>query len=140
MEKMGNFSLDPRLQAGSCGSIELKLCRLLLVNKASFPWVILVPKQDFLKEVIDLNKIDRQLLMEEISLVSEMLQKIFAPDKLNIATLGNIVPQLHIHIIARYTTDIAWPDPVFAFNSEAYTANTSEQIISQFKEYLDARK
>lgn len=134
-----DFLLNNRLQEDSCGSVELDLCRILLVNNALFPWVILVPKHNHLKEIIDLDEEDRIKLMQEISLVSEMMQKIFNPDKLNIATLGNIVEQLHIHVIVRRKNDRAWPNPVFGFKKIKYSDQESVKIIKQFREYLDAK-
>jgi diadenosine tetraphosphate (Ap4A) HIT family hydrolase len=134
-----DFVLNNLLQEDSCGSIELDLCRLLLVNNTLFPWVILVPKHNFLKEIIDLGEQDRIKLMQEISLVCEMMQKIFNPDKLNVAALGNIVEQLHIHVIVRDKNDKAWPNPVFGFEKIKYSEEQSTEIIKQFREYLDAK-
>ncbi len=131
------FRLDPRLNNDACWSIDLNLSKLLLVNNALFPWVILVPKKNNLKEIIDLNEEERIMLMSELSLVSNIMQQIFAPDKLNIAALGNIVEQLHIHIIARYKHDQAWPNPVFGKEKLEYTKLKQQQIIEQFQEILD---
>lgn len=133
------FHLDPRLNNDSCWSVDLNLSKLLLVNNALFPWVILVPRKNNLKEIIDLNEEEGIILMSEISLLSKIMQQVFSPDKLNIAALGNIVEQLHIHIIARYQNDQAWPNPVFGKGKLEYTASRQQQIIDQFQEILDAR-
>ena len=133
------FRLDPRLNNDSCWSVDLSLSKLLLVNNSLFPWVILVPRKNNLKEIIDLNEEERIMLMSEISLVSKIMQQVFSPDKLNIAALGNIVEQLHIHIIARYQNDQAWPNPVFGKGKLEYTKLKQQQIIEQFQEILDAR-
>ncbi len=134
-----DFLLNSRLKEDSCGNIDLDLCKLLLANNAVFPWVVLVPKHNNLKEIVDLSEQDQIKLMQEISLVSEMMQKIFNPDKLNIAALGNIVEQLHIHVIVRYKNDKAWPNPVFGFEKIKYSDEESTKIIKQFREYLDAK-
>lgn len=134
-----DFHLDPRLNKDACWSIDLKLSRLLLVNNSLFPWVILVPRKKNPKEIIDLNTEDRIMLMNEISDLSKIMQKIFSPDKLNIAALGNMVEQLHIHIIARYKNDQAWPNPVFGYKSQAYNLEKQQEIINQLQEFLNDR-
>lgn len=83
------------------------------MNDQRFPWLILVPQQPNLIEIIDLDEASQLQLMEEISLISREMKQIFSPDKLNIAALGNMVSQLHIHIIARYKNDEAWPNPIW---------------------------
>jgi len=115
-----NFELDKKLESETQIILDLKLSRVLLQGNALFPWVILVPRRPNLREIIDLEQKDRLLLMEEISLISEAMMEVFKPDKLNVAALGNVVPQLHIHMIARYKNDSAWPNPVFGGNSEKY--------------------
>lgn len=138
--KMYNdFHLDPRLNQDSCWSMDLKLSKLLLVNNSLFPWVILVPRKKNLKEIIDLNTEDRIMLMDEISYMSKIMQTIFSPDKLNIAALGNIVQQLHIHVIARYKNDQAWPNPVFGSKKQEYKLDEQKQIINQLQELLNDR-
>src|SRR5215469_12081697 len=107
------FALHPQLACDTFFITDLKLCRVLLMNNGLFPWLILVPKVDGIKELIDLSDTDRHVLMDEISLASEIMKALFSPDKLNIAALGNQVPQLHVHIIARFTHDSAWPNPVW---------------------------
>ena len=133
------FHLDQRLSDDACESLDLSLSKLLLVNNSLFPWVILVPKQNNLKELIDLSEKDRIILMDEISLISEAMKKIFSPDKLNVAALGNIVEQLHIHIIARYKNDPAWPNPTFGFAKQKYSQERQKEIINQLQELLNAR-
>lgn len=125
------FKLHPRLEADTFPIGELDLCKILLMNNAFYPWLILVPKKPDLKEIIDLNKNDRAILMEEISLISEKMQSIFAPDKLNVAALGNQVPQLHIHIIARYKEDRAWPNPVWGGASHAYDDELKNMMMER---------
>lgn len=110
---MSDFVLDPRLAADTHVLGDLGLCRLLLMNDATYPWLILVPRHPGLAEVVDLDRDDRIRLMDEIALVSEALQAATAPVKLNVAALGNMVRQLHVHLIARFDTDPAWPGPVW---------------------------
>jgi len=128
------FKLDHRLENDGAKILDLKLSRILLVNNALFPWVILVPRRKDIKEIIELNESDQVILMKEISLISEVMMKIFSPHKLNIAALGNIVPQLHVHIIARYTTDLAWPSPVFGKDTKPYPEKDYKNIMKQLKE------
>lgn len=92
---------------------DLPLSRLLLMNDANFPWLILVPRRTGAVEILDLDETGRRQLVDEIALVSGALKQVTQCDKLNVAALGNVVPQLHVHVIARRTTDRAWPRPVW---------------------------
>lgn len=107
------FDLHPQLAKDCTPLGRLALCRLLLMDDASYPWFILVPERVGMREVHDLDDADRHLLWDESSLLSRALYHAFKPDKLNIAALGNQIPQLHIHHIVRYTHDSAWPNPVW---------------------------
>ena len=89
------------------------LCHLLLMRDANYPWCILVPDRDDISEIHQLSETDQQQLLRESSLLSVSMESAFSPDKLNIAALGNVVPQLHLHHIARYRSDAAWPAPVW---------------------------
>jgi diadenosine tetraphosphate (Ap4A) HIT family hydrolase len=89
------------------------LCHLLLMRDANYPWCILVPDRDDISEIHQLSETDQQQLLRESSLLSVAMESAFSPDKLNIAALGNVVPQLHLHHIARYRSDAAWPAPVW---------------------------
>ena len=89
------------------------LCHLLLMRDANYPWCILVPDRDDISEIHQLSETDQQQLFRESSLLSVAMESAFSPDKLNIAALGNVVPQLHLHHVARYRTDAAWPAPVW---------------------------
>ena len=107
------FVLDPRLAAESAPLGELALCQVLLMDDARFPWILLVPKRAGLVEIIDLGAGDLVRLMEEIATASGVLEAATSPYKLNVAALGNVVRQLHVHIIARLENDPAWPSPVW---------------------------
>ncbi len=108
-----NFILHQRLAIDTIHLSHLHLCQVLLRNDSTYPWLILVPQRFEVGEIHELSATDRSQLMEEITNISKTMQTLFKPDKLNIGALGNIVPQLHIHIIARYQRDPAWPDPVW---------------------------
>lgn len=115
----------------------LSLSLLLLMNERKFPWLILVPERPDKEEIYHLDFGDRQKLLEESCYLSESLVTLFNPDKINIATLGNIVPQLHMHHIVRYKNDKAWPGPVWGnYLPEAYTETELNAIISQIKKQL----
>jgi diadenosine tetraphosphate (Ap4A) HIT family hydrolase len=106
------WSLHPQLAADTVPVCDLTLSRLLAMNDANFPWLILVPRRAGVSEIIDLGD-EQSLLMDEISLVSWALKEETHCDKLNVAAIGNVVPQLHIHIVARRKDDAAWPKPVW---------------------------
>lgn len=107
------WTLHPRLEADTITIGDLDLSRLLLSNDANYPWTILVPRRADIREIHELSEADQQQLLRESMLLSKALMALFTPTKLNIAALGNMVPQLHVHHIARYETDPAWPAPVW---------------------------
>ena len=110
---MPDFVLDPRIEADSVAVAELPLCAVRLMRDANYPWLVLVPRRSGLAEIIDLEEAERTQFMAEIALASEALRQSVPCDKLNVAALGNIVRQLHAHVIARRTGDAAWPKPVW---------------------------
>ncbi|KPH93524.1 histidine triad (HIT) protein [Pseudoalteromonas porphyrae] len=127
------FSLAPEFVRDCIEVVDWPLCKVLLMNDSQYPWFILVPRQAGLKESIDLSDDDQILLMKESAKLSRLLQSIFNPDKLNVAALGNMVPQLHIHHIARFKTDVAWPAPVWGkFSAVPY----SDAQITLLKEHF----
>jgi diadenosine tetraphosphate (Ap4A) HIT family hydrolase len=107
------FALDPRLAADTHRVGDLALSRVLLFDDARFPWLVLVPRQPELRDLIDLAHEDQHELLDEINRCAHVLHALDKPDKLNIAALGNVVAQLHVHVIARYASDAAWPRPVW---------------------------
>ncbi len=113
MSEFQSFVLHARLKADTFEVIHLPLCRVLLMNDRSVPWLVLVPERMGISEIHELSGIDRSALIEEISRASEAVQKAFSPDKINIGMLGNVVPQLHVHVIGRYRNDRAWPGPIW---------------------------
>ena len=123
------FALDPRLLDDGYHVLDLTLCRIILVNNSLLPWIILVPMILNVREIIDLKTADQATLMQEISLASKVMKELFSPYKLNIATLGNKVEQLHIHIIARYQNDFAWPEPPFVKEKPQYKPEQIKQNL-----------
>ena len=107
------FSLSDRLEADTFPIVDLRLSTVRLMNDTRYPWVILVPRVAHIEEMFELSRVEQSFLMEEMSAVSRAVQAVTNPTKINIGALGNIVRQLHIHVIARFETDAAWPAPVW---------------------------
>ena len=110
---MNAWHLHPQLADDTAPVIELPLCEVRLMDDANHPWLVLVPRVADIVELIELDPAQRAQLTTEIDAACHALKALFKPDKLNVAALGNMVPQLHVHVIARYKTDIAWPRPVW---------------------------
>ena len=110
---MTGFSLHPQLAADTVPVLDLELCAVLLMDEVAWPWLVLVPRKPNLREFMDLDPAAQHRLMEEIVRAQRALQGLYRPDKLNVGALGNMVPQLHIHVIARIQGDPAWPGPVW---------------------------
>lgn len=112
-----DWVLHPQLAADAVAIGDLPLCRVLVMNEANWPWIILVPRQmrasEYVREIFELSPAGQQQLTQEISKTAQALQQDTGAEKMNIAALGNMVPQLHIHIIARFKDDPAWPKPVW---------------------------
>lgn len=108
-----NFKLDPRLEQDSVFVCAMELCQVRLHRNAAFPWLMLVPQRDGMVEVLDLDSHAQDILWHEVRFAATAVQKLFTPKKLNIAAIGNITSQLHVHVIARYADDKAWPQPVW---------------------------
>ncbi|NOR72815.1 MAG: HIT domain-containing protein [Mariprofundaceae bacterium] len=122
------FELHPRLEADCITIGSFPLCRLLLMNDASYPWFILVPQRAGIREIFELSEDDQHQLLRESSALSRVISDHFNADKINVAALGNMVPQLHIHHIVRYESDPAWPAPVWG---HAPTKPYSEEELSE---------
>ncbi len=131
-----HMKIDPRLENSSSFVCDLSLCQVRLSHNAAFPWILLIPKAEHCIEITDLSRSDQHLLISEINQASKVMQCIFSPNKLNIATLGNVVPQMHIHIIARYTTDPAWPNPVWNTISKDYSEQDLNLFVQKIKTAL----
>ncbi len=110
---LSRWALHPQLERDTLAVGDLPLCRVLIIRDANYPWLLLVPRRPEIVEILDLDEVEQAQLMVEITRVARALREITKCDKLNIAALGNVVPQLHVHIIARRRTDAAWPKPVW---------------------------
>jgi len=129
---MPAFALDPVLDADCHTLGRLSLCRVLLLDDSRYPWLVLVPERAGAEEIIDLAEVERGLLMQEIAAASEALKALFDPDKLNIGALGNRVRQLHVHVVARFASDPAWPGPVWGHSpAVSYPAHTAGIMIDR---------
>jgi diadenosine tetraphosphate (Ap4A) HIT family hydrolase len=125
------FILDPRLAADTCPVASLSLCDVLLMNDARYPWLILVPRRTGLVEVGDLGSHEQTLLWQEVGRAGAALRAAAPFDKLNLGALGNIVRQLHVHVVGRRDGDAAWPGPVWGNGSAmAYASAQREQLIA----------
>ena len=113
MDASEKWQLHPQLENDTAAAGDLGLCRLLVMNDRTYPWLILVPRRDGVSEIIDLNEQDQMQLTAEIATASHALRQVAPCDKLNIAAIGNMVPQLHVHVVARRRGDAAWPRPVW---------------------------
>jgi diadenosine tetraphosphate (Ap4A) HIT family hydrolase len=131
------FQLHPRLEQDSITIGQLPLSQLLLINDSHYPWFVLVPKRIDISEIYQLSEADQLQLQQESSLLSKTLADLYKADKMNIATIGNIVPQLHIHHIVRYRNDITWPAPVWGkYDAVPYTEQHLKTIIEKIQHAL----
>ena len=132
---MTEFTLHKQLEADSILIRNLALSQLRLQNQKAAPWLILVPRRPDVTELHQLSEQDGALLMTEITMASRALVKLYAPDKINVGALGNVVPQLHIHVVARFTKDSAWPQPVWGkFAPQPYSLPALAELKKQFNE------
>lgn len=126
------FALDPRLAADTHPVGDLALCSVLLMDDARFPWLILVPRRPGLSELTDLTPEDAALAFEEVRIAVKVVQALARPDKVNVAALGNVVPQLHLHVVARFRSDPAWPGPVWGVGErKPYPAHARAALLER---------
>lgn len=135
-QQMRNFELDARLAADSVPVADLELCSLRLVNDRRFPWLLLIPRRAGCTEVLDLAADDQAQLWQEVLQVAAIMRALTQPDKLNIATLGNQVAQLHIHVIARFRGDVAWPRPVWGVGEAEPSDEAGADLITRLRNAL----
>ena len=119
---------------------DLKLCSVRLIDNQKFPWIILIPKRKNITDISELNSKDQLLLMNEIVYCSRLMKKVFKTSKLNVEKIGNVVPQLHIHIIARYKKDSSWPLSVWVVKRKVYTKNKLEKIMQDLRKIFLNKK
>ncbi|MBN3561625.1 HIT domain-containing protein [Aliamphritea spongicola] len=132
------FELDPRLAADCIHIGDFPLCRLLLMNDANYPWFILVPRRAGATEIYHLPEEEQQQLIHESSFLAENLHDIFAARKMNVAAIGNMVPQLHVHHVVRYEDDAAWPAPVWgAVPSRQYSETELYEVQHKLEVILN---
>lgn len=126
------FTLDPRLAADTLTVGDLPLCAVLLMNDSRFPWLILVPQRAGASELTDLPAEDAAVLMAEIRLATGVMLDLAKPDKVNVGALGNLVGQLHVHIVGRYRSDPAWPGPVWGFGTrQPYPDHAAAALVER---------
>ena len=137
---MPPFSLDPVLARDTLPLGAFKLSRVLLLNDSRYTWLVLVPRRAEVCEIIDLTPEDRAQLYREIESASEVIRAVAAPDKINIGALGNVVRQLHIHVLARFASDPAWPGPVWGHSPAVpYRAPLAGITLDKLRAALMAR-
>jgi diadenosine tetraphosphate (Ap4A) HIT family hydrolase len=137
---MSKFSLHLQLENDTIFITSLELSEVLLMNDSRYPWIILVPRIENAVDMTDLSETERAVFVEEINFVADALKKQYQPDRINIAMLGNVVPQLHCHIIARFETDFAWSKPVWGIgDTTTYTTEEHEKTISLFQDKLKGK-
>lgn len=136
MSEIG-FALDPRLDEIGHMLGDFPLSHVFLFDDARFPWVMLVPRRAKISEIIDLQEADRLQLFKETMLASEALKRVAKPDKLNVGALGNMVRQLHVHIIGRFESDPAWPGPCWGHGErQPYPPHMAGQLIDRLRAEL----
>ena len=128
-----NFKIDPTLERDSIFIKNLRLCQLRLINNSDFPWLVLIPMKNNLVEITDLSDDEYVQMNNEIKNIAAKFKEITTADKLNIASIGNVVSQLHIHIIARYANDKLFPKPVWGSELVAYSKDELNKMIDSIK-------
>ena len=131
-----SFKLNRKFLKSSHHITDLKLCTIRLNDNSKFPWIILIPKRNKITDMSDLKSKDQILLMREIVYVSKILKKLFKTSKLNVEKIGNIVPQLHIHIIARSKKDSSWPLSVWVTRGKNYSKLELNNLIEKLRKVL----
>ncbi|TQV77744.1 HIT domain-containing protein [Denitrobaculum tricleocarpae] len=125
------FELHPKLAADTFAITTWPLCEVRVINDANYPWLVLVPRKAGLKDFDDLSPEDMALAGEEIRQASRALRELYRPDKMNVAALGNQVPQLHIHVVARFQGDAAWPNPIWGVvPARPYPDQDDERLVA----------
>ena len=131
-----SFKLDRKFLKSSHHITDLKLCTIRLNDNSKFPWLILIPKRNKINDMSDLKSKDQILLMKEIVYVSKIMKKLFKTSKLNVEKIGNIVPQLHIHIIARSKKDCSWPLSVWVVKGKKYSQTDLKIMADKLRKAL----
>ena len=132
-----SFKLDRKFLKSSHHITDLKLCTIRLNDNSKFPWIILIPKRNKITDISDLNFKDQNLLMKEIVYASKVMKKLFKTSKLNVEKIGNIVPQLHIHIVARSKKDCSWPLSVWVVKGKNYSQIALKIMVDKVRKALN---
>ena len=127
------YRINKKFLKSSHYIVDLKLCSVRLNDNSKFPWLILIPKRKNITDISELNSKDQILLMKEIVSASRLMKKLFKTSKLNIEKIGNIVPQLHIHIISRKKTDSSWPLSVWVVKGKKYSAKNLKEVLNKIR-------
>ena len=135
-----SFKLDRKFLKSSYHITDLKLCTIRLNDNSKFPWLILIPKRNKITDMSDLKSKDQILLMKEIVYVSKIMKKLFKTSKLNVEKIGNIVPQLHIHIVARSKKDCSWPLSVWVVKGRNYSKTALKLIADKVRKALNKKR
>ena len=135
-----SFKLEKKFLKTSHHLTDLKLCTIRINDNSKFPWIILIPKRNKVIDMSDLNSRDQILLMKEIVYVSKIMKKLFKTSKLNVEKIGNIVPQLHIHIIARSKKDSSWPLSVWVVKGKNYSKTALKVIVDKLRKALNKKR
>ena len=135
-----SFKLDRKFLKSSYHMTDLKLCTIRLNDNSKFPWLILIPKRNKITDMSDLKSKDQILLMKEIIYVSKIMKKLFKTSKLNVEKIGNIVPQLHIHIIARSKKDSSWPLSVWVVKGRNYKKTALKLMVDKIRKALNKKR
>ena len=128
-----SFKLDRKFLKSSHHITDLKLCSIRLHDNSKFPWIILIPKRIKITDITNLNSKDQILLMKELVYVSRLMKKLFKTSKLNVEKIGNLVPQLHIHVIARHKKDTSWPLSVWVVKGKPYSKVALSEILNKIR-------
>jgi diadenosine tetraphosphate (Ap4A) HIT family hydrolase len=132
------FTLHPQLERDTVAVGDLPLSRVVLMNDANFPWLIVVPRHAGAVEIFDLDDRERAQLMNELALLAQLLKDLTGCDKINIAAIGNVVPQLHVHVVARRRDDAAWPRPVWgALPARSYGETERDRLLQAIRQKID---
>ncbi|TAL28565.1 MAG: HIT domain-containing protein [Alphaproteobacteria bacterium] len=138
-EGLLGFVLDERLASSSFFIEDWPLCRVALKSDRTWPWLYLVPRRDNIREICELSVLDQVDFIREVAMAQQALQILYKPEKINTAALGNMVPQLHVHVFARYKDDRAWPQPVWAVQAAEtpYTDQEKQAEIQKLKKCFE---
>jgi diadenosine tetraphosphate (Ap4A) HIT family hydrolase len=135
--RSAGWALDPQLERDTLPVGDMPLCRVLLIGDANYPWLLLVPRRHHIVEIVDLDYVEQAQLMSEIAQAARSLRAVTGCDKINVAALGNVVSQLHVHVIARSRGDPAWPKPVWgAVPPRAYEEAALQRLMTPLKQRL----